>query len=88
MKEKTTILSSAAVHLQRGATASATGGWKRKSPGETGIKGSVGAWEMSGKRERKRGREREKKNTKQNANGIVAVNWSCFKGEEKGEKAS
>jgi hypothetical protein len=49
----------------------------------------VGAWELSGKREREKEREREKKeNTKQHADGIVAVNCSCFKGEEKGEKAS
>jgi hypothetical protein len=88
MKEKTTIMSVAA--MQQSICRGVTGGWKRKSPGETGIKGSVGVWEMSGKRERKRGREREKKNTKQNANGIVALNCSCFTGEEeeKGEKAS
>jgi hypothetical protein len=67
MKEKTTIMSSAAVAaMQQSICRGATGGWKRKSPGETGIKGSVGAWEMSGKREIKR-----KKNTKQNADGIV-----------------
>ncbi len=85
-------MSSAAVAaMQQSICRVATGGWKRKSRGETGIKGSVGAWEMSSKRERKRGTERKKKNTKQNANGIVAVNCSCFKGEEKeekGEKAS
>jgi hypothetical protein len=60
MKEKTTIMSSAAA-MQQSICRGATGGWKRKSPGETGIKGSVGACEMSGKRERKRERERRRR---------------------------
>jgi hypothetical protein len=62
MKEKTTIMSSVALAaMQQSICRGATGGWKRKSPGETGIKGSVGACEMSGKRERKRERERRER---------------------------
>ncbi len=77
---------SSAAAMQQSICRGATGGWKRKSPGETGIKGSVGAWKCLVREREREGEKEKRENTKQNANGVCCSELQLFYGGGGGEE--